>query len=112
MEIGHLGQTKAYMRADSDLKVHNESGEVIGMNVTDEGTRVTLKNKAGETHNVDIRCVSPTKAKKAAYIKALKDVEAVSREGNIAVEVLVKRYNTKVVDIFNAALGLKAANGG
>jgi len=102
-----LNESVSYARADEKGVTHTGTGKVqaIFIGSPDRRLMVQVKDETEAAWNVDLAMINPTEEELAAYRDAVKEVQAITEEGNGKVKAIVDEYNDKVQGIYVSVLG-------
>lgn len=102
-----INESVSFARADETGETHTGTGKVqaIFVGMPDRRLMVQVKEETGAAWNVDLAMINPSEEELETYRSAVKEVQAITEEGNGKVKALVEEYNEKVQAVYVRVLG-------
>ena len=101
-----LGSKVKFIRVNQETSALSDGVGIVKAIMLDPNNRVQVQVHDGvNAWNIDIVCVNPSDGVKALYADLIKNVQAISEEGNELVRSTVEVYNENVKLAYDAVLG-------
>ena len=101
-----LGSKVKFIRVNQETSALSDGVGIVKAIMLDPNNRVQVQVHDGvNAWNIDIVCVNPSNGVKALYADLIKNVQAISEEGNELVRSTVEVYNENVKLAYDAVLG-------